>query len=38
VPLAFLGHATRAQLVEELRLRPEDVAQDVLTHVARAAH
>jgi 1-deoxy-D-xylulose-5-phosphate synthase len=30
VPARFPQHATRAQLIEELRLRPEDVAQDVL--------
>ncbi len=30
VPSAFPAHATRTQLVEELRLRAEDVAQDVL--------
>jgi 1-deoxy-D-xylulose-5-phosphate synthase len=31
VPLAFLAHATTEQLVTELRLRPEDIARDVLT-------
>jgi 1-deoxy-D-xylulose-5-phosphate synthase len=31
VPLTFLSHATTEQLVTELRLRPEDVARDVLT-------
>jgi 1-deoxy-D-xylulose-5-phosphate synthase len=31
VPLAFLAHATTDQLVTELRLRPEDIARDVLT-------
>ncbi|HWS57282.1 MAG TPA: transketolase C-terminal domain-containing protein, partial [Actinotalea sp.] len=30
IPLAFLDHASRSQLVEQLRLRPEDVAHDVL--------
>jgi 1-deoxy-D-xylulose-5-phosphate synthase len=30
IPLGFLGHATRAQIVSDLRLRPEDVARDVL--------
>ena len=30
IPLAFLGHATREQIVADLRLRPEDVAKDVL--------
>ena len=33
VPAAFPGHATRAQLVEELRLRAEDVARDVLARL-----
>ena len=31
IPLAFLGHATREQIISDLRLRPEDVARDVLT-------
>ncbi|WP_182111299.1 MULTISPECIES: 1-deoxy-D-xylulose-5-phosphate synthase [unclassified Actinotalea] len=30
IPLGFLDHATRSQLVEQLRLRAPDVAQDVL--------
>jgi 1-deoxy-D-xylulose-5-phosphate synthase len=30
IPLSFLDHASRAQLVEALRLRAEDVAHDVL--------
>ena len=30
IPLAFLGHATRAQIITDLRLRPEDIAKDVL--------
>ena len=30
IPLGFLGHATREQIVSDLRLRPEDVARDVL--------
>ena len=30
IPRAFLPHATRGELVEILRLRPEDVAHDVL--------
>ena len=30
IPLAFLDHATRPQLVEQLRLRAEDVAHDML--------
>lgn len=37
VPAAFPGHATRAQLVEELRLRAEDVAQDVLQRLRAGA-
>ena len=35
IPLGFLDHATRGQLVETLRLRPEDVALDVLTQLRR---
>ena len=35
IPLGFLDHATRGQLVESLRLRPEDIAHDVLTQVRR---
>ncbi|GEP67995.1 1-deoxy-D-xylulose-5-phosphate synthase 2 [Cellulomonas soli] len=31
IPRTFLEHATRDQLVGELRLRPQDVARDVLT-------
>lgn len=34
VPHEFLDHATRAQLVEQLRLRAPDVAQDVLARLA----
>jgi len=30
IPLAFLDHATREQIVDDLRLRPQDVARDVL--------
>lgn len=30
IPLAFLEHATRGELVEHLRLRAEDVAHDLL--------
>lgn len=37
VPAAFPAHATRAQLIEELRLRPEDVAQDVLQRLRAGA-
>ncbi|MBO1750543.1 1-deoxy-D-xylulose-5-phosphate synthase [Actinotalea sp. BY-33] len=33
IPLTFLDHATRAQLLETLRLRAEDVAHDVLALV-----
>ncbi|WP_019137002.1 1-deoxy-D-xylulose-5-phosphate synthase [Cellulomonas massiliensis] len=36
VPRAFLDHATRDQLVGALRLRPEDVARDVLTALGTA--
>jgi 1-deoxy-D-xylulose-5-phosphate synthase len=35
VPLAFLAHATRPQLLAELRLQAADVAQEVLTQLAR---
>ena len=35
IPLGFLDHATRGQLVESLRLRPEDVAHDVLAQLRR---
>jgi 1-deoxy-D-xylulose-5-phosphate synthase len=38
LPLAFQAHATRPQLIEELRLRAEDVAQEVLAHMARSTH
>ena len=34
IPRDFLPHATRAQLVETLRLRPADIAHDVLGWVA----
>ena len=37
VPASFPAHATRAQLIEELRLRPEDVAQDVLQRLRAGA-
>ncbi|NMR19405.1 1-deoxy-D-xylulose-5-phosphate synthase [Cellulomonas fimi] len=30
VPLGFLDHATRDQIVADLRLRPEDIVRDVL--------
>lgn len=33
IPLTFLDHATRGQLVEQLRLRAPDVAQDVLSRL-----
>jgi len=35
IPLAFLEHATRLQLVESLRLRAQDVAHDVTTRIRR---
>lgn len=35
IPRAFLDHATRDQLVGQLRLRPQDVARDVLTALGR---
>jgi len=31
IPLAFLDHATRDQIVGDLRLTPQDIARDVLT-------
>ena len=34
IPLGFLAHATRSELLEELRLHAEDVAQQVLAAVA----
>ncbi len=34
IPRAFLDHATREQLVSQLRLHPADVARDVLAAVA----
>lgn len=37
VPSTFPAHATRGQLVEELRLRAEDVAQDVLQRLRAGA-
>jgi 1-deoxy-D-xylulose-5-phosphate synthase len=37
IPVGFLDHATRGQLIESLRLRPEDVAHDVLTRLAAPA-
>jgi 1-deoxy-D-xylulose-5-phosphate synthase len=37
IPLAVLGHASREQIVADLRLRPEDVARDVLTALNAAS-
>ena len=37
VPAVFPGHATRGQLVEELRLRAEDIARDVLARLRAGA-
>jgi 1-deoxy-D-xylulose-5-phosphate synthase len=37
IPLAFLEHASREQIVADLRLRPEDVARDVLTALNAAS-
>ncbi len=31
IPLGFLDHASRDQIVDRLRLRPSDIARDVLT-------
>lgn len=36
IPLAFQKQGTRTQLLEGLRLRAEDVAQDVLTYLSRS--
>jgi 1-deoxy-D-xylulose-5-phosphate synthase len=36
VPRTFLPHATREELVDELRLRPHDLAAEVLTALAGA--
>ena len=35
IPRAFLDHATREQLVTELRLRPADIARDTLAELGR---
>ncbi|WP_028046470.1 1-deoxy-D-xylulose-5-phosphate synthase [Cellulomonas sp. URHE0023] len=35
IPRAFLDHATREQLVDTLRLRPEDIARDALAALGR---
>ena len=35
IPRAFLDHATRDQLVDTLRLRPEDIARDTLVALGR---
>ncbi|WP_456787316.1 1-deoxy-D-xylulose-5-phosphate synthase [Cellulomonas sp. P5_C5] len=37
IPRAFLDHATREQLVTELRLRPADIARDTLAALGRPA-
>jgi 1-deoxy-D-xylulose-5-phosphate synthase len=37
IPLGFLDHASREQIVDRLRLRPQDIARDVLTALADAA-
>lgn len=37
IPRQFLEHATRDQLVGDLRLRPNDVARDVLSALGRGA-
>ncbi|WNB84425.1 1-deoxy-D-xylulose-5-phosphate synthase [Cellulomonas sp. ATA003] len=36
IPLGFLDHATRDQIVGQLRLRPQDIARDVVTALAAA--
>ena len=37
IPLGFLDHATRDQIVGQLRLRPQDIARDVVTALAGPA-
>ncbi|WP_407343795.1 1-deoxy-D-xylulose-5-phosphate synthase [Pengzhenrongella phosphoraccumulans] len=37
IPLGFLEHSTRDQILGDLRLRPEDIARDVLTVLATTA-
>lgn len=37
IPLSFLPHASRGELLETLRLQAEQVAADVVTQVARSA-
>ncbi|GAA2722962.1 1-deoxy-D-xylulose-5-phosphate synthase [Cellulomonas aerilata] len=37
IPLGFLDHASREQIVDGLRLRPQDIARDVLTALAGAS-
>jgi 1-deoxy-D-xylulose-5-phosphate synthase len=37
IPLGFLDHASRDQIVDRLRLRPTDIARDVLTALADAS-
>ncbi|HEY5515058.1 MAG TPA: 1-deoxy-D-xylulose-5-phosphate synthase [Pengzhenrongella sp.] len=36
IPLVFLDHASRDQIVGDLRLRPEDVTRDILTALEAA--
>ena len=36
IPLSFLAHASRGELLRSLRMRAEQVAADVLTQVARS--
>jgi 1-deoxy-D-xylulose-5-phosphate synthase len=38
IPLAFIAQGSRPEVLEELRLQAEDVAQDVLTQLARREH
>jgi 1-deoxy-D-xylulose-5-phosphate synthase len=35
IPRAFLDHATREQLVTELRLHPADIARDTIAALGR---
>jgi 1-deoxy-D-xylulose-5-phosphate synthase len=38
IPREFLDHATREQLVAELRLSPADIARDTLAALAQSSH
>ncbi len=38
IPRVFLGHSSRDELIGELRLRPEDIARDVMTALQPGAN